>query len=168
MRITQTRAPADVDAAAQLWAEATAARDGEDEVAGLTESRPIIQGVLDRSADSFVLLGTFGRGMPGAFAAVAPIRERVAELVYFGVSPHLLGLGAGRELLGELQTRLQALGYDRAELSVYTDNVRAIRLYERLGWRAYGDPVPHRRTGRPEQRYRLSLGTRGMRQKPVN
>jgi ribosomal protein S18 acetylase RimI-like enzyme len=157
MQIRQTRAPADVDVAAQLWAEATAARDGEIEVAGLADSRPIIQAVLDRSPDSFVLLGTLGQGRPAAFAAVEPVSQRVAELAYFGVSPHLLGLGAGTELLRDLQTRLKAGGYDRAELSVYTDNLRAIRLYERLGWQAYGDPVPHRRTGKPEQRYRLSL-----------
>lgn len=157
MRITETRAAADIDAAAQIWAEATAARDGEDEVADLADSRPIIEGVLDRSPGSMLLLARSAHGMPMAFAAVEPISDRIAELSYFGVSPHLFGLGAGKELLTDLHRRLAAYGYDRAELSVYTENLRAIRLYEGLGWQPRGEPAPHRRTGKPEQRYRLSL-----------
>ncbi len=62
MRITETRAAADIDAAAQIWAEATAARDGEDEVADLADSRPIIQGVLDRSPGSMLLLARTAHG----------------------------------------------------------------------------------------------------------
>jgi ribosomal protein S18 acetylase RimI-like enzyme len=160
MRIEQTRAPASVDAAAQIWAEATAARDGEDEVADLADSRPIIQGVLDRSPDSMLLLARSEHGIPLAFAAVEPVRDqghRVAELSYFGVNPHLFGQGVGKELLRELRRRLKARGYQRAELSVYVDNIRAVRLYERLGWQARGEPTPHPRTGKPEQRYQLSL-----------
>ena len=160
MRIEQTRAPASVDAAAQIWAEATAARDGEDEVAGLADSRPIIQAVLDRSPDSMLLLARSEHGIPLAFAAVEPVRDqghRVAELSYFGVTPHLFGQGVGKELLRELRRRLKARGYQRAELSVYVDNIRAVRLYERLGWQARGEPTPHPRTGKPEQRYQLSL-----------
>lgn len=157
MRITETRVAADIDAAAQIWAAATAARDGADEVADLADSRPIIQAVLDRSSESLLLLARSEQGTPLAFAAVEPIGDRVAELNYFGVSPHLFGLGVGKELLRDLQHRLKARGYDRAELSVYTDNRRATRLYEGLGWQPYGEPTPHRRTGKPEQRYRLSL-----------
>jgi len=157
MRITETRAAADIDAAAQIWAEATAARDGEDEVADLADSRPIIQRVLDRSPDSVLLLARSEHGTPFAFAAVEPVGDRVAELTYFGVSPHLFGRGVGKELLRDLLHRLKARGYDRAELSVYTDNIRATRLYEGLGWQPHGEAAPHRRTGKPEQRYRLSL-----------
>jgi ribosomal protein S18 acetylase RimI-like enzyme len=157
MRITETRAAADIDAAAQIWAEATAARDGEDEVAGLEDSRPIIQGVLDRSAESVLLLARSEERTPLAFAAVEPIGDRIAELTYFGVSPQLFGRGVGKELLTDLHRRLAAHGYDQAELSVYTDNLRATRLYEGLGWQPYGEPTPHRRTGKPEQRYRVSL-----------
>src|ERR1700722_13223304 len=154
MRITETRVADDIDAAAQIWAEATAARDGAAEVADLADSRPIIQGVLDRSPASILLLARSAHGMPMAFAAVEPISARIAELTYFGVSPHLFGLGAGKELLTDLHRRLVAHGYDRAELSVYTDNLRATRLYEGLGWQPYGEPTPHGRTGKPEQRYR--------------
>ena len=70
MRITETRAAVDIDAAAQIWAEARAARDGEDDVADLADSRPVIQGVLDRSPGSMLLLARSAHGMPMAFAAV--------------------------------------------------------------------------------------------------
>src|SRR5215472_11119895 len=149
MQIAQTRAPADVDAAAQIWAEATAARDGEDEVAELADSRPIIQAVLDRSPESMLFLARLSNGLPLAFAAVEPGRDqdrKVAELSYIGVSPHLFGHGLARELLTEIRSLLTARGYDRAELSVYTDNHHAIRVYEHLGWRPFGDPTPHVRT----------------------
>lgn len=160
MRIEQARAPADIDAAAQIWAEATAARDGEDEVAELADSRPIIQGVLDRSPGALLLLARTEAGDPVAFAAVEPAagaRRETAELCYFGVSPASWGQGVGERLLRGLAAELAAAKFTTAELSVYVDNVRATRLYERLGWRAYGDPTPHPKTGKPEQRYRLAL-----------
>lgn len=54
--IEATRRAADVDAAAQIWAEATAARDSEHEVASLDISRPLIQTVLDRSDRALLLI----------------------------------------------------------------------------------------------------------------
>jgi ribosomal protein S18 acetylase RimI-like enzyme len=46
------------------------------------------------------------------------------------------------------------------QLLVYADNVRAIALYRRLGWQPAGEPAPHPRTGKPEQRYELALQKR--------
>jgi hypothetical protein len=43
------------------------------------------------------------------------------------------------------------------ELMVYLEGSRALRLYERQGWSADGDPTPHPRTGRLEQRHALAL-----------
>jgi len=60
------------DDAAQIWAEATAARDGHDEVAGLDVSRPVIQGVLDRSSRALLLIARSADGTAG-FAAVEPL-----------------------------------------------------------------------------------------------
>jgi len=44
-----------------------------------------------------------------------------------------------------------------AQLFVYVSNRRATGLYEQLGWRPQGSPEPHPRTGKPQQRYRLTL-----------
>ncbi len=166
----------DVDDAARIWAEATAARDGGEEVAALSISRPVIAAVLASSPAAFLLIARSQDGTAVGFAAVRPAvgprarparpvdawsRSRAevsgAELAYFGVRPSSWGRGVGVQLLRALRDRLTAGGYRRAKLLVYADNVRAIELYEQLGWRPAGQPAPHPRTGKPEQRYELEL-----------
>ncbi len=150
---------AGLDEAAQIWAEATAARDGIEDVPDLSVSRPVIQAVLDRSMDSFVLLARSLDGAAVGFAAVEPCpgADSCAQVSYLGVRPGSWGQGAGERLLREVASRLAAAGYRRAELLVYTGNRRAVTLYERLGWLPLGVPALHPRTGKPEQRYELRL-----------
>lgn len=158
--VEATRNGDDVTDAAQIWAETTAARDGDDKVPGLDVARPVIQGVLDRSPRSFLLIARSADGTATGFAATEPLRsvnETGAQLSYLGVRPHLWGQGIAERLLLELRSRLKAAGFTRAELAVYVENVRATALYERLGWRACGAPTPHPRTRKPEQRYELRL-----------
>jgi len=157
--IKPARRDSDVDDAAQIWAEATAARDGDDEVADLRDSRPIIQAVLDRSPRSMVLIARAADGTATGFAAVEPVPggRDTARLSYLGVRHGMWGQGIAERLLAELRLRLRAGAFTRAELSVYADNQRAVALYERLGWQSTGEPTPHPRTGRPEQRYQLTL-----------
>jgi ribosomal protein S18 acetylase RimI-like enzyme len=158
--VEATRNSDDVTDAAQIWAETTAARDGDDQVPGLDVARPVIQGVLDRSPRSFLLIARSADGTATGFAATEPLRsvnETRAQLSYLGVRPHLWGQGIAERLLLELRSRLKAAGFTRAELAVYVENVRATALYERLGWRARGAPTPHPRTRKPEQRYELRL-----------
>jgi ribosomal protein S18 acetylase RimI-like enzyme len=153
------RAPL-IDEAAQIWAEATAARDGRDEVPGLEDSRPVIQSVLDRSEQSLLLIARSADGTAAGFVAIEPVANRsepTGEVAYFGVRPRCWGLGVGETLLLETRRRLKAAGYAAVELSVYVDNHRATALYERVGWRAFGQPTPHQRTRKPEQRYALRL-----------
>lgn len=159
MQVTEAvRGSRDIDEAAQIWAEATAARDGSQDVAGLGVSRPLIEALLDRSADAFVLVATSGDGTVVGFAAVEPAAEAGrAEVSYLGVRPGSWGHGVGELILRELRVRLAAGGYRGAQLLVYADNGRAVALYERLGWRAAGAPAPHPLTGKPEQRYELWL-----------
>jgi ribosomal protein S18 acetylase RimI-like enzyme len=157
--IEATRRPQDVDDAAQIWAEATAARDGG-EVPGLDISRPIIQGVLDRSGRSLLLIARTADNVAGGFAVTEPLDATSAtraEVRYLGVRPGLWGLRIGEHLLRELRPQLAGAGFTHAELSVYVDNGRAVALYERLGWLPLGEPVPHPRTGKAEQRYELPL-----------
>ncbi|WP_170210202.1 GNAT family N-acetyltransferase [Saccharopolyspora antimicrobica] len=146
-----------VDDAARIWAEATAARDRDPEVASLESARPIIQGVLDRSPRSLLLVAVAGEEALG-FAAVEPVGS-TAEVSYVGVRPSAWGAGVGTALLRSLPSELTARGFTDAQLKVYVDNHRAIRLYEARGWRASGPPSPHPRTGKPEQPYRLPLTT---------
>ena len=148
--------PADRDAVAQLWAETTAARDGREEVAPLDRSRPVIEAALDGSPRSLLLIGR-DDDVVVAFAAAEPVGERTADVRYVGVSPRAWGGGVGTRLMTELRSALAGAGYERAELMVYVDNSRALRLYERQGWSADGEPTPHPRTGKLEQRYTLAL-----------
>jgi ribosomal protein S18 acetylase RimI-like enzyme len=147
------------DDAAEIWAEATAARDGHDEVAGLDVSRPVIQSVLDRSSRALLLIARTADRTTG-FAAIEPLTggcDVVAQVSYIGVRPQFWGQGVGERLLREVRRRLTAAGYARVELSVYVDNRQAIALYDRLGWRPRGAPAAHPGTGKPEQRYELRL-----------
>jgi ribosomal protein S18 acetylase RimI-like enzyme len=139
-----------LDEAARLWAEATSTRDGDDDVAPLKISRPIIQRVLDNSPRAFPLVG---------FAAVAPVPDdaALAELHYVGVSPRIWGGGVGRYLMRAIPAELETRGFSSARLAVYADNSRAVRLYEQMGWRPHGEPKPHPRSGKLEQEYRLAL-----------
>jgi ribosomal protein S18 acetylase RimI-like enzyme len=163
--IEARRGSRELEEAGQIWAEATAFRDGESEIPGLADSLPIIEAVLDRSPRAFVLLARADGGVAAGFAAVEPIPagstigtggSRV-EVSYLGVRPSTWGSGVGQLLLRQVQSRLATAGYTHAELSVYVANVRAVTLYERLGWKPVGAPTPHRRTGKPERRYELTL-----------
>jgi ribosomal protein S18 acetylase RimI-like enzyme len=151
-----------IDGAAQVWAEATAARDGDPDVAPLENSRPIIAGVADRPRRVLVVAIDEGDQVV-AFAVAAAAADgsaspaATAEVEYAGVSPGNWGQGLARRVLQKMCAELAADGFTDAQLLVYVSNHRAVSLYEQLGWRPEGSPVPHRRTGKPEQRYRLSL-----------
>lgn len=148
-----------VDDAAMVWAQATAARDGDADVATLDLSRPVIRAVLDSSPRSALLVALDAAEHVVGFAAVAPAPGdgTVAEIYYLGVRPDRWGHGVGRQLLQALPARLTAAGFAHAQLAVYTDNARAVALYEGLGWGLNGAPAPHARTGRLEQQYLLDF-----------
>jgi ribosomal protein S18 acetylase RimI-like enzyme len=152
-----------IDGAAQVWAEATAARDGDPDVAPLEDSRPIIARVLGRPGAVLAVALDEGDQVV-AFAVAAPAlggAERpgasTAEVEYVGVSPQCWGAGLARSVMQLLCAELSADGFAEAQLFVYVSNRRATGLYEQLGWRPQGCPEPHPRTGKPQQRYRLTL-----------
>jgi ribosomal protein S18 acetylase RimI-like enzyme len=148
-----------VDAAAAIWAEATARRDGDADVAPLELARPIIQRVLDGSPRAFLPIVLAGE-TPAAFAAIAPageVEDREAEIHYLGVAPVWWGRGVGGFLLESVTRELKLRGFVQARLSVYADNPSAVRLYERMDWRVHGEGKIHPRSGRLEREYRRVL-----------
>lgn len=160
MEILQTRDDVYVTAAAQIWAEATAHRDRDSNVASLAESRKIIESVIDSSSRSFLLLALDHQHEVNGFAAVEPAvidSQLVAELRYFGVRPGVWGTGVASGLVRDLPARILAAGFDRGALQVYTDNGRAVALYAKSGWQPVGEPTPHLRSGKLEQRYMLDV-----------
>lgn len=152
-----------IDGAARVWAEATAFRDGNPAPAPLEDSRLVIAGVAARPG-SVLIVALDDDDHVTAFAAAAPAAGSkdslagTAEVEYVGVRPDAWGAGLARSVLELLCAELAADGFTRAQLLVYVSNRRAVSIYERLGWQAEGSPKPHRRTGKPEQRYRRTLG----------
>ncbi|GLY53578.1 GNAT family N-acetyltransferase [Lentzea sp. NBRC 102530] len=149
--------PGDVDVAAMIWAHAVALRDGYDEVPTLAEARPGVENALGDERSFLLLAVEEGRAV--GFVAGGPHEtdgSRRAFLHYVGVHPDAWGRGVGEVLLRALPEVLIKNGYESVELLVFADNVRGVRLYERLGWIRVGLPVPHPRHGRVEQRYAFS------------
>ncbi|WP_434448585.1 GNAT family N-acetyltransferase [Lentzea sp. E54] len=143
----------DVVTAASIWAHAVARRDGY-EVPSLEEARPGIENALSNDPALFLLALDGGEAV--GFVAGGPQGTDTAFVNYVGVHPGAWGRGVGEALLRALPGVLIENGYERAELLVFVDNVRGVRLYERLGWIKAGAPVPHPRHGRVEQRYSFS------------
>ncbi len=70
-------------------------------------------------------------------ASLARLENRRSHVGQIGMAVHdaYAGRGAGRALLGALlDTADRWMGLRRVELTVYSDNVRAIRLYEGFGF----------------------------------
>lgn len=151
-----------LDDAAQIWAEATAGRDGDPDVAPLELSRPIIEAVLTASPRSLLLVACDHAQTPVGFAVTEPLRgdEHCAELRYLGVRPRAWGGGVATALLVALDHELVARGFTRAQLYVYVDNVRSVDLYRGMGWEPQSDIRVHPRSGRHEQRYTRDLPDR--------
>ncbi|MET9232673.1 GNAT family N-acetyltransferase [Lentzea sp. NPDC003310] len=143
--------PEHVDDAASIWAHAVAKRDGYDEVPTLGEARPGVESALAKEPSVLLIAREGGRAV--GFLAGGPQGTDTAYVNYVGVHPDAWGRGVGEALLRALPGALAENGYGRAELLVFVDNVQGVRLYERLGWIKVGDPVPHPRHGRLEQRY---------------
>lgn len=140
--------------AAVIWAEATAARDGDSEAATLDEALPVIEKVTEGSPRSRLSVAITPDGQVTGFAAIEPDGP-TAHVRYVGVSPRSWGGGVGRRLMTALPELVT--GCTHGELEVYLDNTRAVALYESLGWQRHGEPQPHPRSGRLEQRYRRAL-----------
>jgi ribosomal protein S18 acetylase RimI-like enzyme len=150
--------PGDIDGAAQVWARATAKRDGKREIPPLRAARDVLLDSLQSERSTFVV--ATGEGEVLGFATAEPTgSERVAEVRFVGVDPEHWGSGVGGMVMTRMVDELASAGFRSAQLLVYADNAPARRLYERMGWQWDRQrPSRHERTGKPEVRYRLHLG----------
>ncbi|HKI85669.1 MAG TPA: GNAT family N-acetyltransferase [Thermoanaerobaculia bacterium] len=72
-----------------------------------------------------------------------PVLESpVASLVGIGVAPSARRVGAGSALVAAFEDEARELGARSLRLSVYEDNLAALALYERCGWRVADLPRP--------------------------
>ena len=155
--------PGHVDTAALIWAHAVMVRDDYDRVPSLEEARPGIENALANEPSLLLLALEEGEAvgfLAGGPQGTGPQGTVTAYINYVGVHPDAWGRRVGEALLRALPDALITRGYTDAELLVYVDNERGVRLYERLGWIKVGDPAPHPRNGRLEQRYSFSVTPR--------
>ena len=122
-----------VDAAARIWAQATAARDDDPDVAPLELARPVIACALDESANAVLLTAWSVEQQAVGFALALPSAGE-AELRFLGVLPRAWGSGVATALIDELASELRSRDCSTVDLWVYNDNKRAIGVYERSGW----------------------------------
>lgn len=151
-----------LDEVSQIWAEATAVRDGHCEIASLDAARAVIEAVVNSSAQSLLLVALSQDNDALGFAAALPVgtaHDRRAELRYLGVRPQAWGGGIAVRLLAALREALRSRGFVEAELWVYRDNRRAIDLYRRMEWQTSSDVRIHPRSGQREQRYTQTIAS---------
>jgi putative acetyltransferase len=83
-------------------------------------------------------------GAAGLFSVSAAQRRRHARGLGIGLAPSAQGQGLGRLLMSELVHYADRWGpVLRIELTVFTDNARAIALYQRFGFRVEGTHVAY-------------------------
>ena len=148
----------DMDVCLALWVAACSARDGE-----------AISGVAERARAKFadpecwILLEQADAGCLGFVLATRPSNGLPTDppdapvVALLAVRPAVQGSGLGAILLSAVAIELARHDYRRAVLHVLAENHTAVRLYEREGWRALGEPFQHSLLKRPTQTYLLDL-----------
>jgi ribosomal protein S18 acetylase RimI-like enzyme len=70
-----------------------------------------------------------------------PMKYRNSHIIYLGgvaVDPVSSEQGAGSRMMAEVLVKVKEMGFTRIELTVGTENARALRLYERVGFEIEG------------------------------
>jgi len=99
------------------------------------------------SDNSVVLVAELDGGLDGELAGYVELtggahrRSRATAYVVIGVLARAAGRGIGAALLRSAREWAAAHGLHRLELTVMAHNSRAIRLYERMGFRVEGRRV---------------------------
>lgn len=135
--------------AAQIWAAATARRDGLSEPAPLERKVPGLRTALTSPGASLSIARC--ERIPVGFVVLIPCILGL-EVRYLGVAPSTWGQGVGAQLLDHVTSRARAAGIDSAELWVLADNERAIAAYLRAGWVLTSDVKSQVDTRRTEKR----------------
>lgn len=149
---------ADIGHCLQLWRAAVLQRDGS-AVDGAALEAQILRSKtkFDGEVNAF-LIAEDASGITG-FVLALPHEPRGpgSHLALLGIDPRAQRQGVGRSLLLGLAEFRREQGDEYLDLRVLPGNTGARRLYESLGWRVSGEPVPHEVTGVPFQRYVLPL-----------
>ena len=128
------------------------AREPEDGPLDPQRLRMVIE-AIGRSEKDF-LVTAFLEGEVIGDLGVTQVRPHMkyAHRAYLGMSvrERFTGLGLGSFLLRTAVAQAEENGFEQVELGVFSDNARAIHLYEKVGFREYG---------RTPRAFRLKDGT---------
>lgn len=91
-------------------------------------------GAFDRES-SWVSLNKSGR-LTGLSLA-SQVAESIGHITQICITPETRGTGLGYELLRRSLTSMVSAGSEKASLTVTASNLEAMRLYQRLGFRAH-------------------------------
>jgi ribosomal protein S18 acetylase RimI-like enzyme len=103
------------------------------EMMELEKFRPIFEDLIQQG----VLYIFEHENEPKGMVKLSPFAHRCSHIVYLGglaIDPKHKGMGFGAKLMKEAVAFAIESGYKRIELSVSTENLNAIRLYEKIGF----------------------------------
>jgi len=128
--------PSEAPALARLWFNAWREAHEAHVPADLTRIRTLasFEERLRRFGDALRVVGPAG----------APLGLCVVkgdELNQLFTSPEARGSGAAQALIVDAEARVAAAGHRAIWLDVVIENARAIRFYEKMGWRRKGEEV---------------------------
>ena len=97
--------------------------------------------MIENDADNFMLAAYMGGHMVGN-AGITRVRDNLKyrHRANFGISlrEEVCGLGLGTLMMQEILEIVKRTAFEQLELTVFKDNARAIRLYEKMGFRKVG------------------------------
>lgn len=97
--------------------------------------------MIENDADNFMLAAYMEGRMVGN-AGVTRVRENLKyrHRANFGISlrEEVCGFGLGTLMMQEILEIVKGTSFEQLELTVFGDNTRAIRLYEKMGFREAG------------------------------
>lgn len=128
--------PSEMPALAALWFNAWHEAHAPYVPADLTRIRTLASfGVrLRRFGDALRVAGPIGAPL-----GLCAIKDD--ELNQLFTAPEARGTGAAQALIADAEARVAAAGHSSIWLDVVIENARAIRFYEKTGWRRKGEQV---------------------------
>ena len=113
---------------------------------------------LDSDSAQILLASTAQRAFFGSVVLFFRKRSTVARVYSLATRPEVRGQGIGASLLEAAAVAARRRGCRVLRLEARTDNVAAIRLYERLGYRQIGSYPHYYEDGADAWRYERTLG----------
>ncbi len=112
-----------------------------EEIAVLEENQAYFLQMIESDPDNF-MLAAYKDGRMVGNAGVTRVRDNLKyrHRATFGISlqREVCGLGLGTIMLKEILKIVRQTSFEQLELTVFADNLRAIHLYEKAGFKKVG------------------------------